>query len=165
MSHLVQRGDDVVWEPANFQCSFLMGVIEVPPNPRCEGLARHYLTLVHSPSAAVVVDDAHMKPYNTTDDSALQNGICEVLGCGSSTSKGTALLCSEHHKGWRNSGTRKAGQRASTPVAETYRQWLLDVGQLLPPVRDDETAGDDDEGDSHEGDDDEGDDDEAGDCQ
>jgi hypothetical protein len=108
-----------------------MGVIEDPPNPRCEGLARHYLTLVHSPSAAVVVDDAHMKPYNTTDDSALQSGICEVLGCGSSTSKGTALLCSEHHKGWRNSGTRKAGQRARTVVAETYRQWLLDVGRFL----------------------------------
>jgi hypothetical protein len=134
MSHLVQRGDNAVWEPANYQCSFLMDVIEDPPNPRCAGLARHYLTLAHNPSVAVVVDDAHVKSYNTTDDSALQNGICEVRGCGSST-KSTASLCSEHHKEWRNSGTRKAGQRAKSLVAETYRQWLLDVGQLNYCIR------------------------------
>ena len=134
MLHLVQRGDNAVWEPANYQCSFLMDAIEDPPNPRCAGLARHYLTLVHNPSAAVVVDDAHVKSYNTTDDSALQNGICEVRGCGSST-KSTASLCSEHHKEWRNSGTRKAGQRAKSLVAETYRQWLLDVGQLNYCIR------------------------------
>ena len=67
MSHLVQRGVDGTWEPAHLHGS-LANVLENPPNPRCNGRGdRHYFTLAHNPSVAVVVDDAHMKPYNTAD--------------------------------------------------------------------------------------------------